>query len=633
MIQLSNIKFRIGDRTLLDDASLGLPKGARAGLVGRNGVGKTTLFGIITGEIPIESGSVSLPKNARIGQVAQEAPSGRETLIEVVLAADRERADLLQEAEIATDPHRIADVHMRLVDIDAHSAEARAASILSGLGFDHSAQNRPCSSFSGGWRMRVALAAVLFSEPDLLLLDEPTNYLDLEGTLWLISFLARYRHTVIVISHDRDLLDQAVDMIVHLDQGKLTPYRGGYSKFDRQRRERQALQLNLRKKQLDERKHMEAFVERFRAKATKARQAQSRLKALQRLEPIAELIDDRIYPFAIPTPDRPAAPPIVALEDVSLGYPPDPPVLRGLDLTLGNDDRIGLLGQNGNGKSTLARFLSNRLEAMSGRARRHHKLKVGYFAQHQLDELNPSRSSYDHVRDLLPDATEASVRARAGALGFPGRRMDTPTGDLSGGEKARLLLGLAAFGGVDLLVLDEPTNHLDIDSRGALILALNEYAGALVIISHDRHLMEATVDRLWLVANGGVSPFDGDMGDYRRLILGGAKRKAEGENRGIASRDRRRDAAKRRDEIAPLRKKIRDAESRIAALQKDIQRIDSLLASPETYAGQPDLLTKQAKSRSEAATALVAEEARWLDLSAELERRVATKADQDDPTA
>lgn len=627
MIQLSNIKFKIGDRTLLDDASIGLPKGARAGLVGRNGVGKTTLFGIITGEIPIESGLVGLPKNARIGQVAQEAPSGQETLIEVVLAADRERAYLLQEAETATDPHRIADVHMRLADIDAHSAEARAASILAGLGFDHSAQRRPCSSFSGGWRMRVALAAVLFAEPDLLLLDEPTNYLDLEGTLWLISFLARYRHTVIVISHDRDLLDQAVDMIVHLEQGKLTPYRGGYSKFDRQRRERQALQLNLRKKQLDERKHMEAFVERFRAKASKARQAQSRLKALQRLEPIAELIDDRIYPFAIPTPDRPAAPPIVALEDVCLGYPPDPPVLRGLDLTLGNDDRIGLLGQNGNGKSTLARFLSNRLEAMSGRARRHHKLKVGYFAQHQLDELDPSRSAYHHVRDLRPDDTEASVRARAGALGFPGRRMDTPTGDLSGGEKARLLLGLAAFGGVDLLILDEPTNHLDIDSRGALILALNEYAGALVIISHDRHLMEATVDRLWLVADGGVSAFDGDMGDYRRLILGGTKRKTEGDNRGIGARERRRDAAKRRDEIAPLRKEVRDAESRIAAIQKEIRQIDSLLASPETYAGQPDVLTQQAKSRSEAEAALAAEEARWLDLSAELERRVGTKAD------
>ena len=626
MIQLSNIKYRIGDRTLLDDASLGLPKGARAGLVGRNGVGKTTLFGIITGEIPLESGSVNMPKNARIGQVAQEAPSGQETLIEVVLAADLERANLLQEAETATDPHRIADLHMRLADIDAHSAEARAASILAGLGFNHSEQHRPCSSFSGGWRMRVALAAVLFSEPDLLLLDEPTNYLDLEGTLWLISFLARYRHTVIVVSHDRDLLDQAVDMIVHLDQGKLTPYRGGYSKFDRQRRERQALHVKLRKKQLDERKHMEAFVERFRAQATKARQAQSRLKALERLEPIAELIDDRIYPFAIPTPERPATPPIVALEDVCLGYPPDPPVLSALDLTLGSDDRIGLLGQNGNGKSTLARFLSNRLDAMSGRARRHHKLKVGYFAQHQLEELDPTRSAYDHVRDLRPDDTEASVRARAGALGFPGRRMDTPTGDLSGGEKARLLLGLAAFGGVDLLILDEPTNHLDIDSREALIRALNEYAGTLVIISHDRHLMEATVDRLWLVADGGVSSFDGDMSDYRRLILGGPKRKTEGENRGVPAKDRRRDAAKRRDEIAPLRKKVRDSESRVSAMQKEIRRIDSLLASPQTYAGQPEVLARHAKSRSDAEAALAAEEARWLDLSAELERLVETKA-------
>ena len=627
MIQLSDIKYQIGDRTLLDGASLGLSKGARAGLVGRNGVGKTTLFGIITGEIQIESGTVSLPKNARIGQVAQEAPSGEDTLIEVVLTADRERASLLREADTATDPHRIADLHMRLADIGAHSAEARAASILAGLGFDHAAQHRPCSSFSGGWRMRVALAAVLFSEPDLLLLDEPTNYLDLEGTLWLISFLARYRHTIIVISHDRDLLDQAVDMIVHLEQGKLTPYRGGYSKFDRQRRERQALQLKHRKKQQDERKHMEAFVERFRAKATKARQAQSRLKALERMEPIADLIDDRIYPFAIPTPDRPATPPIVSLEDICLGYVANHPVLRALDMTLGNDDRIGLLGQNGNGKSTLARFLSNRLDPMSGRARRHHKLKVGYFAQHQLDELDPAHSAYNHVRDLRPDDTEASVRARAGALGFPGRRMDTPTGDLSGGEKARLLLGLAAFGGVDLLVLDEPTNHLDIDSREALIRALNEYAGALVIISHDRHLVEATVDRLWLVADGGVSSFDGDMNDYRRLILGGPKRKAEGDNRKVASQDRRRDAAKRRDEIAPLQKNIRDSEARIAALQKEIRRIDGLLASPETYSGDPGTIARQAKNRSGAESALAAEEAKWLKKSTELEHRLEEEAD------
>ena len=627
MIQLSDITYRIGDRTLLDKASLGLPKGARAGLVGRNGAGKTTLFRLMTGEIPIESGSLNLPRNARIGQVAQEAPAGKETLIEVVLAADHERTELLTEAETATDPHRIAEIHTRLADIDAHSAEARAGAILSGLGFDHAAQHRPCSSFSGGWRMRVALAAVLFAEPDLLLLDEPTNYLDLEGTVWLISFLARYRHTVIVISHDRDLLDEAVDMIVHLDQGKLTPYRGGYSQFDRQRRERQALQLKLRKKQQDQRKHMEAFVERFRAKATKARQAQSRLKALERMEPIAELVNDHIYPFAIPSAERPATPPIMTLEDVALGYPPGAPVLDGLDLTIGNDDRIGLLGQNGNGKSTLARFLSGRLAAMSGKVRRHHKLKVGYFAQHQLDELNPQHSAYDHVRDLLPDDTEAAVRARAGALGFPGRKMDTAAGDLSGGEKARLLLGLAAFGGVDLLILDEPTNHLDIDSREALIRALNDYAGTLVIISHDRYLMEATVDRLWLVADGGVAPFDGDMGDYRRLVLMGPPAERERQASQPAARERRRDAAKRREAIAPLRKKIKDTEARIAKLQGEISKIDAVLASPTIYQDGPEAITEQAKNRSDIEARLADHESQWIQLSAELEERLQKDAD------
>lgn len=626
MIQLSDITYRIGERTLLDKASLGLPNGARAGLVGRNGAGKTTLFRLMTGEIPVEGGSVNLPRNARIGQVAQEAPAGEETLIEVVLAADRERSDLLAEAETATDPHRIAEIHTRLADIDAHSAEARASAILAGLGFDHEAQHRPCSSFSGGWRMRVALAAVLFSEPDLLLLDEPTNYLDLEGTVWLISFLARYRHTVIVISHDRDLLDDAVEMIVHLDQGKLVAYRGGYSQFDRQRRERQALQLKLRKKQQDQRKHMEAFVERFRAKATKARQAQSRLRALERMEPIAELVNDHIYPFAIPSVERPATPPIVTLTDVDLGYPPGSPVLRGLDLTIGNDDRIGLLGQNGNGKSTLARFLAGRLAPMGGKVRRHHKLKVGYFAQHQLDELNPKQSAYDHVRELLPDDTEASVRAKAGALGYPGRKMDTATSDLSGGEKARLLLGLAAFGGVDLLILDEPTNHLDIDSREALIRALNEYAGTLIIISHDRYLLEATVDRLWLVAEGGVAPFDGDMSDYRRLILSGPSAERKRPTAQPAGRDRRRDLAKRREAVAPLRKRIKEIEARIAKLQREVQKIDAVLASPATYEGGPEAIAEKAKIRSDLEATLAAQESRWLELSAELEESLAADA-------
>jgi len=606
MLQISNVSYRIGDRLLLDHASLSLPQGARAGLVGRNGAGKTTLFRIIGDEVPTETGFVTLPRNGRIGQVAQEAPAGPDPLIEVVLAADTERTRLLAEAETAEDPHRIAHVHERLTDIDAHSAEARAAAILAGLGFDAEAQRRPCAEFSGGWRMRVALAAVLFAEPDLLLLDEPTNYLDLEGTLWLHGFIARYRHTVLIISHDRELLDTAVDSIVHLSEGKLTFYRGGYSQFDRQRAERQALQLKLKKKQQDQRRHLEAFVERFRYKESKAKQAQSRLKALARMTPIAEMVEERVLPFAIPNPERLRPPPIVALDDVAVGYDPATPILTRLKLTIGTDDRIGLLGKNGNGKSTLARLLSGRLSPLSGRMRAHSKLRIGYFAQHQLDELDPAHSAYDHVRELMPDATEAEVRARAGALGFPGKKMDTAAGSLSGGEKARLLLGLATFEGVDLLILDEPTNHLDIDSREALIRALNDFAGAVIVISHDRHLIETTMDCLWLVDAGTAKAFEGDLDDYRALVLEPDRtsgKASEASDRPTA-RDRRREAAMQRAETAELRKRIKQAETLIERLQKTIQRLDEHLANPAAYKDGAEEAAAHAKERADAVRAL-----------------------------
>ena len=519
MLQINDLTYRIEKRALIDNASVALPAGAKAGLVGRNGSGKTTLFRLIAGEIGPESGVIAVPRNTRIGQVAQEAPSGPESLIEVVLAADTERRQLLREAEKATDGHRIAEIHTRLADIGAHSAEARGATILAGLGFDETAQARPCSSFSGGWRMRVALAAILFTEPDLLLLDEPTNYLDLEGTLWLETYLARYPRSVIVISHDRDLLNRAVNTIVHLDQGKLTLYRGGYDSFDRQRRERQALQASQVRKQEEQRRHMQAFVDRFRAQATKARQAQSRLKALAKLEPIAGIVDETVMPFRFPAPARALAPPIIAMEQVNVGYEPNKPILSHLDLRIDDDDRIGLLGANGNGKSTFAKLIGGRLAPFEGILKRDSRLEVGYFAQHQLDELNPSQSAYDHIRELMSGAPEAKIRARVGGLGFVRSKMDTPAGDLSGGEKARLLMGLATFTGANLLILDEPTNHLDIDSREALVRALAEFSGAVILISHDRHLVEASVDRLWLVAEGTVRTYDGDLDEYRRSVL------------------------------------------------------------------------------------------------------------------
>jgi ATP-binding cassette subfamily F protein 3 len=622
MLHINDLTYRIGARLLIDHASVAVPDGAKVGLVGPNGAGKTTLFRLIAGEMGPESGSISLPRNAKIGQVAQEAPAGPETLIEVVLAADRERVALLAEAETAEDPHRIADIHMRLGDIDSHSAEARAAAILAGLGFDSAAQARPCSSFSGGWRMRVALAATLFTRPDVLLLDEPTNYLDLEGTLWLETYIARYPYTVVIISHDRDLLNRAVDSIVHLDQGKLAFYRGGYDSFDRQRREKQALQLKMKAKQEDQRKHMQAFIDRFRYKASKARQAQSRMKALARMEPIVALADESIIPFRFPDPAKPAPPPIIALEKATVGYEPGKPVLTGLDLRVDDDDRIGLLGANGNGKSTMAKLLAGRLATDSGTMRRLHRLSVAYFAQHQLDELKPDWSPYDHIRELMPDATEAQVRARTGALGFVRTKMDTIAADLSGGEKARLLLGLATFTGPNLMILDEPTNHLDIDSREALVQALAEYSGAVILISHDRHLIEASVDRLWLVANGTVRAYDGDLDEYRQNVLDqrssgvGTPQQA---TRGTDPLDRRREAAEQRKLTAPLRKRINEAEAQIEKIQKEIAALDKKLGDAGLYSRNPTEAAFLAKARADAVRSLAQAEERWLEMSATLE--------------
>jgi ATP-binding cassette subfamily F protein 3 len=495
------------------------------------------------------------------------------------------------------------------------------------LGFSHQDQQRACQEFSGGWRMRVALAAVLFAEPDLLLLDEPTNYLDLEGTLWLEAHIARYPHTVIVISHDRDLLDNAVDSILHLDNRRLTFYRGGYTSFERQRRERQALDQKFAKKQDAERKRITAFVDRFRATASKARQAQSRLKLLAKLEPAAARVADEVREIVIPEPDRLLSPPIIAFDGVAAAYEPGKPVLRRVTLRIDNDDRIALLGQNGNGKSTLTKLISGRLAPSEGRITRADRLKVAYFAQHQLDELDPAGSAYDHVRRLMPDAPEARVRARAGAIGFPGAAADTPVAKLSGGEKSRLLLALACFEGPHLVVLDEPTNHLDIDSRAALIEAINGFAGAVILVSHDRYLLEACADRLWLVQNGGVAPFEGDLDDYRRLVLATAD--DEGQDGASKSDERRsrtetrRAAAERRAELAPLKRRITALEAEMAKLGGRMAEIDQALADAKLYENDPARAAKLAKERADAAGALAGAEEQWLELSGEYESAAA----------
>ena len=623
MLVIEDLSVRIAGLSLLDGASARVPAGARVGLIGRNGAGKSTLFRVIAGDIAPEHGAIELPARARIGRLPQEAPDGPESLIEIVLAADRERGALLAEAERASDPHRIAEIQTRLADIGAHAAPARAAGILAGLGFSHQDQQRACQEFSGGWRMRVALAAVLFAEPDLLLLDEPTNYLDLEGTLWLEAHIARYPHTVIVISHDRDLLDNAVDSILHLDNRRLTFYRGGYTSFERQRRERQALDQKFAKKQEAERKRIIAFVDRFRATASKARQAQSRLKLLAKLEPAAARVADEVREIVIPEPDRLLSPPIIAFDGVAAAYEPGKPVLRRVTLRIDNDDRIALLGQNGNGKSTLTKLISGRLAPSEGRITRADRLKVAYFAQHQLDELDPAGSAYDHVRRLMPDAPEAKIRARAGAIGFPGAAADTPVAKLSGGEKSRLLLALACFEGPHLVVLDEPTNHLDIDSRAALIEAINGFAGAVILVSHDRYLLEACADRLWLVQNGGVAPFEGDLDDYRRLVLATADDEGrDGASKSDERRSRtetRRAAAERRAELAPLKRRITALETEMAKLGKRVGEIDQALADPKLYENDPARAAKLAKERADAAAALAGAEEQWLELSGEYE--------------
>jgi ATP-binding cassette, subfamily F, member 3 len=626
MITITDISARIAGRLLLDNASVTLPAGTKAGLVGRNGAGKSTLFRIITGDLGAETGSVSIPKNARIGQVAQEAPGTEDPLIKIVLSADKERAALLAESEIATDAHRIAEIQMRLVDIDAHSAEARAASILAGLGFDQDAQQRPASAFSGGWRMRVALASVLFAEPDLLLLDEPTNYLDLEGTLWLEDYVRRYPHTVIIISHDRDLLNNAVNSIVHLDQKKLTFYRGGYDQFERQKAEADELQTKAKAKNEAARKHLQSFIDRFKAKASKARQAQSRVKALERMGTVAAVIENHVQPITFPEPEKQPASPIVAIQSGAVGYQPGKPILKNISLRIDNDDRIALLGSNGNGKSTFAKFIAGRLSAESGDIKLAPSLKIGFFAQHQLDDLVPNESPVEHVRRLMPTAPEAKVRARVAQMGLSTEKMSTAAKDLSGGEKARLLMGLAAFHAPNLLILDEPTNHLDIDSRRALIEALNDYDGAVILISHDRHLIEATVDRLWLVNNGTVSNFEGDMEEYRNLVVSSGKKKDERPDLSeepSSKADQRKANAGRRASLAPLRKKINEIESLTAKLEKQIQELDAELADPALYEKAPATASEKAKQRGEAAAKLAAAEEQWLELSAEYEDAMA----------
>ncbi|HYM71641.1 MAG TPA: ABC-F family ATP-binding cassette domain-containing protein [Stellaceae bacterium] len=613
MLTISDVTYRVGGkrgRALLDHASAQVPEGSKLGLVGRNGIGKSTLLDLIRGRLMPDDGDIFLPRGHRIGFLAQEAPSGAGTPLATVLAADRERARLLVELDADPPPERIGEIEARLDTIGARAAPGRAARILAGLGFDAAMQEAPLAELSGGWRMRVALAAVLFAEPDLLLLDEPTNHLDMEASLWLERYLRRYRHSFILVSHDRQLLNAATTSILHLEAGKLTLYSGNFDAFLRARGEARARQAALAQRQEAQRRHMQAFVDRFRYKASKARQAQSRLKALAKLEPVAMIAEAPPIELRLPEPAQ-WRPPLITLEKVSVGYAEGRPVLSGLDLRLDPDDRIALLGANGNGKTTFARLLAGRLAAMSGQVERPSRLACGFFAQHQIEEMRPGESAYDHLAALLPNLNEEAIRTRLGGFGFGQDKAFVPVSSLSGGERARLNLALVTHDAPALLILDEPTNHLDMETRESLVAALAEYSGAVVLVSHDWHLVELVADRLWLVENGTVKPFDGDLDGYRRRL---EEKDEPVEERASARpadfrRNVRREAAEQRLALEPLRREARQAEQEAARLAAERQALDKTLALPGTAGAA---LAEGLKKRADLGRRIAAAEARWL---------------------
>ena len=578
MLRITDITYSVSGRTLLENTSVTIPGGHKVGLVGRNGTGKTTLFKIIRGEMVLDTGDISLPKGWKIGGVSQEVPGNEVSLINTVLAADVERVNLLAESETATDPGRIADIQTRLADIDAWSAEARASAILKGLGFTAEEQLQPCSAFSGGWRMRVALAAVLFSEPDLLLLDEPTNYLDLEGALWLEAYLVKYPHTVLIVSHDRELLNRSVGGILHLEDKGLIYYTGNYDMFVKQRAEKRALLTAAAKKQDAKRAHLEAFVNRFKAKASKAKQAQSRVKMLEKMETIRAPEDAARTVFTFPKPEE-LSPPIIATEGVSVGYD-DTIVLDKLDLRIDQDDRIALLGRNGEGKSTLSKLLSGRLEKMGGKFASSSKLRIGFFAQHQVDELRVEETPLDHLFRERGKEGGAKLRARLAGFGLGADQAETEVGRLSGGQKARLSLLLATLDSPHLLILDEPTNHLDIESREALVEALTAYTGAVILVSHDMHLLSLVADRLWLVKDGRVKPYEDDLQEYRRMLLTPDTRKQDKEK---AAKPKPSKPKPSRDQILALRADVRKCEDRVNKINDMAEKLSKKLADPALY--------------------------------------------------
>ncbi|EQB11814.1 ABC-F family ATP-binding cassette domain-containing protein [Sphingobium lactosutens] len=624
MLNLNAITVRLGGRTILDRAAATLPPRSRVGLIGRNGAGKSTLMKVMIGQIDPDEGSCDMPRDTRLGYIAQEAPSGTATPFDTVLAADTERAALMAESETTEDPDRLGHIYERLTAIDAYTAPARAARILVGLGFDEEMQGRPLDSYSGGWKMRVALAALLFSNPDLLLLDEPSNHLDLEATLWLENFLKAYRGTVVVISHERDLLNNVVDYILHLEGGKVTLYPGGYDAFERQRAERLVQQEAARAKQQAEREKLQDYVARNSARASTAKQAQSRAKALAKMQPIAAAIEDPTLHFGFPSPAE-LRPPLITMDMAAVGYT-DTPILRRINLRIDPDDRLALLGRNGNGKTTLARLIAAQLKPMEGDMASSPKMNVGYFTQYQVEELDVTDTPLEHMTRVMKGATPGAVRAQLGRFGFSGERATQKVGSMSGGERARLALALITRDAPHLLILDEPTNHLDVDSREALVQALNDYSGAVVIVSHDRHMIELVADRLVLVDNGTAQPFDGSLDDYTDIILrksdgNGADGAGGGDAPKVDRKAEKRNAAQWREKQKAAKNAVSKAERDMAALAAERSRIDQALFDPKSATGAEakmttsELMVKRAAIEKKLETA----EEVWMEASAALE--------------
>jgi ATP-binding cassette subfamily F protein 3 len=622
MLTINGITVRLGGRAILDRATAAIPPGSKVGLIGRNGAGKSTLMKVIVGQLEADEGEIEMPRRTKLGYIAQEAPSGTATPFETVLAADVERADLMAEADHCTDPHRLGDIHDRLLAIDAYSAPARAGRILLGLGFDEQMQGLPLDSHSGGWKMRVALAALLFSSPDVLLLDEPSNHLDLEATLWLESFLKSYAGTLIVISHERDLLNNVVDTILHLERGKITLYAGNYDGFERQRAERAAQIAAARASQDAQRARLQDYIARNSARASTAKQAQSRAKMLAKMQPIAALVDDPSLSFDFPSPTE-LKPPLITLDMASVGYAADTPVLRRLNLRIDPDDRIALLGRNGNGKTTLARLLAAQLKPMEGAVNASGKMRVGYFTQYQVEELHGDDTPLQHMTRAMEGKSPGAVRAQLGRFGFSGEKATTLVGKLSGGERARLALALITRDAPHLLILDEPTNHLDVDAREALVQALNGYDGAVILISHDRHMVELTADRLVLVDHGEAVDYAGSIDDYIDFVLGRNQPRAERKPK-ISKADRKA-GSKAREDARALRKAATEAEAASARLAAQCSALDRAMFDPA--GAEPELaslpMTELSRRRAKLAADLEEAEARWLEVSEQLEQLAA----------